>query len=79
METIKQAKAPHASNRALPMVTSIPKETGAVSGPRKRSLTDCAFLTMTVQMAAPIRSIKLPTIAKSTDTRNPKVCFRIPL
>lgn len=76
---IKQAKAPHAKSRALPMLTSTPKGTGAPSGPTMRSLIDWAFLMMTVQMVAPMRSMKLPTMAKSTDTRNPKVCFKMPL
>lgn len=79
MDASRVANPAHARYRPLPIVTSTPKDTGDPVCPTVISFTDWAFLMMTVHIVAPMRSMKLPRMAKNVDSKNAKVCLATPL
>lgn len=75
----RQANAAQVRYKPLPTETTIPIGVGFPANPMTISLTDSAFLMMTVHIAAPMRINKLPIMAKVVEAKNVKLFFAIPL
>lgn len=79
METAKQANAAQLRYTPDPTETMMPIGTGLAGDPMRISLSDSDFLMSTVQMLAPMRMKRLPTMAKAVETKNVRLFLRIPL
>ena len=69
VDAIKHANAAHARYIPFPISTSMPTGTMFPGWPTMTVLMLCAFLTMTVQMTAPMSRNALPMIARAVAAR----------
>jgi hypothetical protein len=77
VDTKRQTKAAQVSNIPLPTETKIPS--GDEVFEITREFTASAFLTMTVNIAAPMSNSRLPRTAKVVEAKNATVCLTRPL
>jgi len=73
------ANAAQTIYRPEPTETTIPSGTGLLFGPMTKSLIPSDFLMSTVQMLAPISSIRLPMTDRLVDAKKVTLCFATPL
>lgn len=78
MDKKSDANAAQIRNRPDPVDTSMPTGVGFAEDMRVE-LTDSIFLIMAVQMPAPIRIKRLPTIAKPVEMKKVKFFLATPL
>lgn len=77
MDTTMHANAAQVKAKPDPDDTTIPTEMGG--SPMSRLLTASVRLMRTVQMLAPMRISKLPTMENSVETKKVKLRLRTPL